>query len=107
MDLRSYESLLLFNQGFDQILRALEQLEKVAVPSSENAHDLRVRIEELRADASADFTAAISQTAAGACAASAKKSKRASMKRNVMARNADRPWRLLSGSVLSVERREN
>jgi hypothetical protein len=61
MDLRSYESLLLFNQGFDQILRALEQLEKLAVPSYENAHDLRVRIEELRADASADFTVTISQ----------------------------------------------
>jgi len=104
MDLRSYESLLLFNQGFEQALRALDQL-RLVLPGA--AHDLRVRIEELRADASADFTAAISQTAAGACAASAKKSKRASMKRNVMARNADRPWRLLSGSVLSVERREN
>ncbi len=104
MDLRSYESLLLFNQGFEQALRALDQL-RLVLPGA--AHDLRVRIEELRADASADFTAAISQTAAGACAASAKKSKRASMKRNVMARNADRPWRLLSGRVLSVERREN
>ncbi|SRR6266404_1427378 len=104
MDLRSYESLLLFNQGFEQALRALDQL-RLVLPGA--AHDLRVRIEELRADASADFTAAISQTAAGACAASAKKSKRASMKRNVMARNADRPWRLLSGSVLSVEQREN
>ncbi len=104
MDLRSYESLLLFNQGFEQALRALDQL-RLVLPGA--AHDLRVRIEELRADASADFTVAISQTAAGACAASAKKSKRASMKRNVMARNADRPWRLLSGSVLSVEQREN
>jgi len=104
MDLRSYESLLLFNQGFEQALRALDQL---CLVLPEAAHDLRVRIEELRADASADFTVAISQTAAGACAASAKKSKRASMKRNVMARNADRPWRLLSGSVLSVEQREN
>jgi hypothetical protein len=61
MDLRAYESLLLFNQGFDQVLCALEQLEKLAVGSSENTHDLRVRIEEIRADASADFTVTISQ----------------------------------------------
>ena len=61
MDLRAYESLLLFNQGCEQALRALEQLEKVAVVSSEVMSDLRVRMEELRADASADFTVAISQ----------------------------------------------
>jgi hypothetical protein len=58
MDLRAYESLLLFNQGFEQALRALDQL---CLVLPEAAHDLRVRIEELRADASADFTVAISQ----------------------------------------------
>lgn len=61
MDLRAYESLLLFNQGFDQALRALDQLEKLAVMSSEDLRDLHVRTEELRADASADFTVTISQ----------------------------------------------
>jgi hypothetical protein len=61
MDLRAYEFLLLFNQGFDQALRALEQMEKLSVVLPEAAHDLRVRMEELRADASADFTVAISQ----------------------------------------------
>ena len=61
MDLRAYESLLLFNQGCDQAVRALEQLEKVGVISAEDLSDLRVRMEELRADASADITVAISQ----------------------------------------------
>ena len=61
MELRAYESLLLFNQGFEQVLRALEQLEKLSVVLPEATHDLGVRIEELRADASADFTVAISQ----------------------------------------------
>jgi hypothetical protein len=61
MDLRAYESLLLFNQGFDQSLRALGQLEKLSVLLPESAHDLKVRLEELRADASADFTVTISQ----------------------------------------------
>ena len=61
MDLPVYEALLQFNQGFEQALRALDQLEKLSVVLPEATHDLRVRIEELRADASADFTVAISQ----------------------------------------------
>ena len=61
MDLRAYESLLVFNQGFEQALRALEQLEKLSVVLPEAAQDVRLRIEEVRADASADFTVAISQ----------------------------------------------
>lgn len=61
MDLRVYESLLLFNQGFDQALRALDQLEKLAVASSENTHDLRLRIQELRVGASAGFSVTISE----------------------------------------------
>ncbi len=58
MDLRAYESLLLFNQGFEQALRALDELEK---HFAETMGDLRVRMEEIRADASADFTVTISQ----------------------------------------------
>jgi len=61
MDLRAYESLLLFNRGFEQALRALDELERLFAGLPEATHDLRVRIEELCADASADFTVAISQ----------------------------------------------
>ncbi len=46
MDLRAYESLLLFNQGFVQALRVLDELEK---HFAETMGDLRVRMEELRA----------------------------------------------------------
>ena len=61
MDLRAYESLLLFNQGFVQALRALDELEKLIAAPPEIMGDLRVRIKEIRADASADFTVTISQ----------------------------------------------
>jgi len=61
MDLRAYESLLLFNQGFVQALRALDELEKLIAAPPEIMGDLRVRIKEIRADAGADFTVTISQ----------------------------------------------
>jgi hypothetical protein len=61
MELRAYESLLLFNQGFDQAFRALDDLKKHFAGLSENMRDLRVRIEEVCADACADFAVTISQ----------------------------------------------
>jgi hypothetical protein len=61
MDVPVYQALFEFNEGFDEALRALDELGKYFVELSENTHDLRVRIEELRADASADFTVAISE----------------------------------------------
>jgi hypothetical protein len=54
--LRVYESLFLLNQGFDQIVALLHNMEELPFAEKEELQSAIVEIEEVRCDMNADFT---------------------------------------------------
>jgi hypothetical protein len=61
MDLRVYEILFQFNQGFDQALASLDSLEKLELNSSDYVSKVRTNLSELRAYANNHFACKIAQ----------------------------------------------
>src|SRR5271168_2485982 len=61
MDLRVYEILLQFNQGFDQALTSLDSLEKLELNSPDYVSKVRTNLSELRAHANNHFACKIAQ----------------------------------------------
>jgi hypothetical protein len=61
MDLRVYEILFQFNQGFDQALTSLDRLEKLELNSPDYVSKVRTNLSELRAYANNHFACKIAQ----------------------------------------------
>jgi hypothetical protein len=54
--LRIYESLFLLNEGMDQLIALLREMEKLPLADKESVQCAVVEIEEVRCDMNADFT---------------------------------------------------
>jgi hypothetical protein len=61
MDVRVYEVLLHFNQGFTQALASLDIIEKLEMAAPDYVSKVRTNLSELRADANDHFTCKIAR----------------------------------------------